>query len=216
MDTKKKIGHYVTPSKEEFCRFCHLLYDRHLVTGVGGNMSTRSNDNVFLTPSGFSLRDVDTDTVVTVNGKGLVIEGGRPTKDADMHLTLLRERPDINVVCHVHGANIIAASAMLTPGPGTLPPLTPGFVYYAHPLPMTPFIIPGTQALTKAVVKGLGDRSRHAILLQNHGLVTIGKDFMEAINIAEEIDEAARIYVLTDGRAACIPLDEVCKIRYVR
>ena len=62
MDIRKKSGHYIPPSKEEFCRFCSLLYDRHLVAGVGGNVSARSNDHIFLTPSGFSLRDVETET----------------------------------------------------------------------------------------------------------------------------------------------------------
>jgi len=193
-----------------------LLYERHLVAGVGGNVSARSNDHIFLTPSGFSLRDVGIETVVVMNGRGRVIDGDRPTKDADMHLALLRERPDIDVVCHVHGANIIAASAVLTPGPDTLPPLTPGFVYYAHPLPMIPFLVPGTKALSKALVRGLEDRNRRAILLQNHGLVTLGKGFEEAVNIAEEIDEAARIYFLTDGKAASIPSDEISQIYQLR
>lgn len=110
MDIEKKSDHYIPPSKEEFCRFCHLLYERHLVAGVGGNVSARSNDHIFLTPSGFSLRDVDTETVIVVNGKG----------------------------------------------------------------------------------------------------------FAEAINIAEEIDEAARIYLLTDGKAAAIPSDELSEIRQLR
>ncbi|MFH1240918.1 MAG: class II aldolase/adducin family protein [Pseudomonadota bacterium] len=212
MVKKKNIGHYVAPSKEEFCRFCHLLYERHLVTGVGGNVSARSGENVFLTPSGLSLRDVDKHTVVTVSGKGQILEGGRPTKDASMHLALLGQRPEINVVCHVHGAHIIAASAMLTPGPDTLPPLTPGFVYYAYPLPMAPFIAPGTKALTETVLKVLSHKKHRAILLRNHGLVTLGKDFSEAVNIAEEIDEVARIFVLTGGKAKTIPLDEIKKI----
>jgi ribulose-5-phosphate 4-epimerase/fuculose-1-phosphate aldolase len=209
---KKGIGHYVAPSKEDFCRFCHLLYERHLVTGVGGNVSARSGENIFLTPSGLSLRDVDKDTVVTVSGKGQILDGGRPTKDASMHLALLGQRLEINVVCHVHGAHIVAASVMLTPGPDTLPPLTPGFAHYAYPLPMAPFLLPGTGALTKTVIKVLSNRRHKAILLQNHGLVTVGEDFKEAINIAEEIDEAARIFVLTGGKAKAIPKKDIDKI----
>ncbi len=205
MVKKKDIGRYVAPSKEEFCRFCHLLYERHLVTGVGGNVSARSGENVFLTPSGVSLRDVDKDSMVTVNLKGKVLEGEIPTKDASMHLALLGQRPEINVICHVHGAHIVAASVMLTPGPDTLPPLTPGFAHYAYPLPMVPFMAPGTKTLTETVLKVLSHKEHRAILLQNHGLVTLGKDFREAVNIAEEIDEAARIFVLTGGKAKTIP-----------
>ena len=52
-----------------------------------------------------------------------------------------------------------------------------------------------------------------ALLLQNHGLITIGKNFQTAINIAEEIDEVARIWLLTKGRAGVIPKAEVDRIK---
>jgi 3-dehydro-4-phosphotetronate decarboxylase len=199
-------------SKETFCRFCHLLYDRHLVTGVGGNMAVRSGENILLTPSGYSLRDVEPDMVVTVDGEGLVIEGANPTKDAGMHLAVLRANPDLNVVFHVHGTYLVAASVMLEPGPDTLPPITPGFVYYAHPLPMVPFLVPGTQILADTVAEKISKRHCRAVLLQNHGLVTVGKNFEEALNVAEEVDEAARIFVLTRGKAKTIPLEDLSRI----
>lgn len=199
-------------SKEDFCRFCRLLYDRHLVSGVGGNIAARSGDNVLLSPSAYSLRDVDPDMVVMVNKLGEVLEGGIPTKDADMHLQILDARPDVNVVYHVHGTYIITATTMLAPGPASLPPLTPGFVYYAHPLPMIPFAVPGTKLLAETVAKILSKRNSRALLLQNHGLVTVGKDFQEALNVAEEIDEAARIFVLSNGTARAIPAEDLDKI----
>ncbi|MBW1738922.1 MAG: class II aldolase/adducin family protein [Deltaproteobacteria bacterium] len=198
--------------KKNFCRFCHFLYERHLVSGVGGNVSARSADKIFLTPSGYSLRDVEPDVVVTVNNKGEVLEGGTPTKDTNMHLGILRAKPDANVVCHVHGAYIIAATTMLTPGPDTLPPLTPGFVYYAYPLPMVPFLVPGSEVLAKTVAREFSNEKCRALFLQNHGLVTVGKDFQEALNVAEEIDEAARIFVLTDRKAKAIPSKDLDRI----
>jgi ribulose-5-phosphate 4-epimerase/fuculose-1-phosphate aldolase len=200
-------------TKEEFCRFCRLLYDRHLVGGVGGNISARSGENIWLTPSGFSLRDVEPGTVVTVNSEGHVIEGENPTKDAAMHLKILRARPETEVVLHVHGAAIVAASTTMNPGPDTLPPLTPGFVYYAHPLPMLPFLVPGTQMLADAVAEEFLKRECRAVLLQNHGLVTVGKNFQDAFNVVEEIDEAARVFVLTHGKSKAIPSEDVRKIR---
>jgi len=195
-------------SKDDFCRSCRLLYDRRLVTGSGGNLSLRIKEKIYLTPSGYSLRDMQPDIVVTVNGEGIVLEGGRPTMEAEMHLGVLRARPDINAVCHVHGAYIIAASTMLSPAPDSLPPLTPGFVHHAYPLPMIPFMAPGTRMLAQAVTRELSKGKHKALLLQNHGLVTVGEDLHEALNVAEEIDDAARIYVLTGGKARCIPLDE--------
>ena len=191
--------------KKIFCGYCRLLYERHLVSGVGGNMSARAADNIFLTPSGYSLRNMESDVVVKVNNKGKVLEGGTPTKDAGMHIGILCAQPSVNVVCHVHGAYIVAATTILEPGPDTLPALTPGFTFYAHPIPMIPFLVPGTEKLAESVIRELSRRKCRAVLLQNHGLVTVGKDFEEAFNVAEEIDEAARIFVLTGGRAKAIP-----------
>ena len=199
-------------SKEAFCEFCHLLYDRHLVSGVGGNIALRTGDRVHVTPSGHSLRDIKPNTIVTLTPEGLVMKGDNPTKDLEMHLRVLRARADIDVVSHVHGANIVAVSAMLEPGLSTLPPLTPGFVYYAYPLPMIPFMAPGTPELAETVANELSPAGRRALLLQSHGLVLVGKDFNETINIAEEIDEAASIFLLTSGNARALPQEELDKI----
>ena len=200
-------------SKEEFCLFCRLLYDRHLVTGVGGNVSARVGDKFFITPSGYSLRGLNPDLVVTLDQKGRVLEGGVPTKDVEVHMGILGRRPGINVVCHVHGAFIIAASALMDPGPDALPPITPGFAFFAYPLAMVPFTVPGTKELAKATAEQFSHPTCVALLLQNHGLVTVGKSFEEAVNIAEEIDEAARIYLMTNGKAKPISLEDVRKIK---
>ena len=203
-------------SKEEFCRFCHVLYERHLASGVGGNIAARSGNRILLTPTDYSLRDLHPDTVSVVNEKGLLMDGDKPTKEADMHLRILQRRPDINVVFHLHGPHIIAASTMFKPGPSTLPALTPGFIYYAYPLPMLPFMVPGTGDLAKAVTQRLSGKRASAILLKNHGLITVGKSFEEALNIAEEIDEAARVYLLTGGKATPIPAGNIDIIKSLR
>lgn len=211
IETDRQTGFF--PSKEEFCRICHLLYQRHLASGVGGNISARAKDGVLLTPTGYSLRDLHPDIVSVVSEGGGLREGNEPTKEAGMHLGTLRRRPDINVVFHLHGPHIIAASALLEPGPSALPPLTPGFVYYAYPLPMIPFMVPGTETLAEAVINQLSPGKASAVLLQNHGLVTVGRNFREALDMAEEIDEAARVYLLTRGKAPAIPDRDIEEIK---
>jgi ribulose-5-phosphate 4-epimerase/fuculose-1-phosphate aldolase len=200
-------------SKEDFCLFCRLLYDRHLVTGVGGNVSARIGDKFFITPSGHSLRGVNPNLLVTLDKKGRVLDGSVPTKDMEVHMGILGIRPDINVVCHVHGAFIIAASALMEPGPDVLPPITPGFAYFAYPLTMVPFRVPGTGEFAKAAIEQFSDPTCRALLLQNHGLLAVGKNFEEAVNVAEEIDEAARIYLMTGGKGKAISSEDVRKIK---
>jgi ribulose-5-phosphate 4-epimerase/fuculose-1-phosphate aldolase len=212
MAARNRNKNFMSASKEGFCQACHLLYDRRLVTGSGGNLSLRIGEKIYLTPTGYSLRDMHPDMVVTVDMNGRVLEGENPTMEANMHLGILRARPDINVVCHVHGAYIIAASSTLFPAPDTFPPLTPGFVYHAHPLAMIPFMVPGTRVLAETVTRELSMQKRKALILQNHGLVTIGKDLKDALYVAEEIDDVARICVFSNGKARAIPLEDVEKI----
>lgn len=203
-------------SKRGFCDFCRTLYERHLVSGSGGNFSVRVGEKIFVTPSACSLRDLTPEMVVVLDCSGAVLEGGIPSKDVGMHLGILGERTDIQAVCHVHGASIIAVSSLVGPGGDVLPPLTPGFVYFVHPLAMLPFMVPGSEALARAATEKFRNPRCSALLLQNHGLVTVGRDFQEALNVAEEVEEAARIYLLTDGKAREIPEEGVKKIKKIR
>ena len=200
-------------SKEVFYKYCSLLYERHLVTGIGGNLSVRVGERILITPSGYSLRNIHPDIIVTVNDKGGILEGGIPTKDVEVHLGILRSRPEINAVCHIHGAFIIAMSALIESGPDVLPPITPGFVYFAYPLAMIPFMVPGTKEFAKAATEHFINPGCNALLLQNHGLLTAGRNFQEALDIAEEIDEAARIHLLTNGQFRIIPEKDVNEIK---
>jgi len=200
-------------TREAFCRFCRFLYDRHFVSASGGNLSARAGGEILVTPSGASFRDMTPEMVVALDEEGTVLGGSNPTKDLEVHLGILRLRPEIRVVCHVHGPSLIALSTLLDPGSDVLPPLTPGFVYFVHPLPMIPFAVPGTKSLTDAALAHFREPRRSALLLQNHGLITVGRDFQEAVNVAEEVDEAARIYLITGGRARPIPDEQIEAIK---
>ncbi|MFH0844790.1 MAG: class II aldolase/adducin family protein [Pseudomonadota bacterium] len=200
-------------TKEDFSIYCRFLYDRRLVTGVGGNLSIRAGNKILITPSGYSLRDVTTERIVTINKKGKTLDRIIPTKDWKMHVGILEERPEINAVCHVHGPSVIALSVLLEPGHNALPPITPGFVFFSYPLPMIPFMVPGSDAFTEAVVKQFINTKCTALLLQNHGLVTVGGNFYEALNIAEEIDEAATIYLLTKEKVRTLSESDIESIK---
>jgi ribulose-5-phosphate 4-epimerase/fuculose-1-phosphate aldolase len=200
------------PSRDSFALFCRTLYQRRLVAGIGGNVSVRIKDKFLVTPSGVSLRDVTAEFVVVIGSDGSLEHGKNPSKEFDMHRLILAKREDVNVVCHVHGGYIVAASSILETGPDSFPPLTPGFTYLAYPLPLLPFYVPGSPELADAVGQYFSNRKLNALLIKNHGLITVGVNMADAINIAEEIDEAAQIYVLTAGRASTIDKESVSKI----
>jgi ribulose-5-phosphate 4-epimerase/fuculose-1-phosphate aldolase len=201
------------PTRASFATFCRLLYERHLVSGVGGNVSVMLGNMFLTTPSGICLRDMTQDTVVTVDSQGKSNQDTTPSKEFPMHHRIFKVRSDVHTVCHVHSAHIVVASTLLKPGPNSLPPITPGFVYLAYPLALIPFYVPGSSELADIVEHYFSDKNQKALLMQNHGLITTGGTMVEALNIVEEIDEAAHVYLLTSGRGTFIPEKSVRSIQ---
>ncbi len=210
METIDYLQH--PPTRETFAAFCRLLYDRELVVGVGGNVSARTKGGFLVTPSGLSLRDITPDKLLLVSEDSDLSGPDRPSKEFTMHLRVFKNRPDCNVVLHIHGHYLIAASTLLQPDLHTFPPLTPGFCCYAYPLAMLPFYVPGSKRLAEEVDRMFRGGEISALLLQNHGLITTGKTLADALNIAEEVDEAARIYLLTQGNGETIPERYISRI----
>ena len=204
------------PTQASFASFCRLLYERHLVSGVGGNVSARLGDKYLTTPSGICLRDMTQDTVVTMDSRGKNNQDTPPSKEFPMHHRIFKERRGVHAVCHVHSAYIVAVSTLLKPGSNSLPPMTPGFVYLAYPLALIPFHVPGSPELAEIVANHFCDKNQSTLLMQNHGLITTGSTMVEALTIAEEIDEAAHVYLLTSGRGTRIPEKGVGSIQNMK
>jgi len=197
--------------RSELERLCTRLYDRRLVSGCGGNVAGRLGRGMIVTPSGGSLGDVTAEDLVVVDADGNFPEGCVPTKEAGLHRAILDARSDALIVIHTHNPAATAVSTLVEPTPDVLPPLTPGFAAFGWPLPLIAFHVPGTQELVDAVVANLPEKN--AILLQNHGLVVWGSSPSQALIIAEEIEEAAHVYLVTGGKARPIAPETARRIR---
>ena len=196
--------------RTELASLCRRLYDRHLVTGCGGNVAGRFGDGMIVTPSGASLGELNADDLVTVDADGRSADGRKPTKEASLHRTVFDMRPEAMIVAHTHNPHATAASTLLEPGAESIPPMTPGFSYFAWPLPMTPFHLPGSEELIDAVKTQIGPKN--ATLLQNHGLIVWASDASTALMIAEEVEETAQVWLLAGGKGHAIPPDVAAKV----
>jgi len=172
----------------EIIRVMKTLYDRGLVSALGGNVSARipGSDNIWITPSGVFKGDLKPDDLVKISLDGDVIEGFmRPSVEWPMHTAIYRVRPDINAVIHAH--NPITTGLALA---GVeLKPITVEAVVTLRNVPVVPFAYPGTDELAKLVaerVKGV-----RALILQNHGVVALGYNLVEAEAIVETLEEVA-------------------------
>jgi len=197
--------------RRELAQLCRRLYDRRLVSGCGGNVAGRLGRAMIVTPSGGSLGDVTADDLVLVDADGTFPEGCVPTKEADLHRAVLDARSDARIVIHTHNPAATAVSTLVEPTADALAPLTPGFAALGWPLPLIAFHVPGTRELVDAVVANLPEKN--AILLQNHGLIVWASSPSQALIIAEEIEEAAHLYLVTGGKARSIAPDTARRIR---
>ena len=174
--------------------FGKRLVEKGLVRGAGGNISLREGNSVYLSPSGFPLDEIKPEQYVKVNLKTGQVqkESLLPSCEMFLHLSCYRVRDDIGAVAHVHPPFSIGLGCAGL----TLKALSPEFVIsLGERVPLIPYFTPGSEILAGKVSQVLKNHS--AVLLQNHGLVAVGKDLHQACLRAEIIEEAAKIYFVS-------------------
>jgi ribulose-5-phosphate 4-epimerase/fuculose-1-phosphate aldolase len=187
-------------------KFCRRLYERELVSSTGGNLSVRTDSGtVLISPTGKALVDLEVDDFIEVTVDGRISRGGRPSKELPFHLAAYRTRPDVTAVIHGHCAYAVAASTLLPVGrDDSLPAYSAGYVLRVGKLPLLPYLPAGSIELSEAVASVLSPTTK-AMLLQNHGFITVGPDLETSFNTADELLDALKVFVLSAGRARPLP-----------
>ena len=168
------------------------LYDGGLITPKGGNVSARvpGAEELWITPTQLYKGGLSEETLIRVNMKGRKLEGrDRPSVELPMHLQVYKTREDVGAVIHTHAPMAIVVGLFDEP----VPPITIEGIPLGQ-VPVVPFLLSGTKEQSQAIVDGLGDGA--AVLLRNHGLMTVGKDLREATSRAQIVEFAARTVVL--------------------
>ena len=177
--------------RELICRLGRKLWQRGLVAGNDGNLSLRLGENRFLvTPTGVSKGEMTPELLIVVDWEGrTVVPGPRPaTSELPLHLECYRDRPDVEGICHAHPPAATAfACAGQSPEWGRLveAQLNLGQV------PVVPYAPNGTQELCRAAAPYLP--GHNALLLADHGAITLGRDLEEAYYRMETLEHSARI-----------------------
>jgi len=182
---------------------CRQLAAHGLIAGRDGNLSVRLGANrALVTPSGLikSLLEPGDMVEVDLSGKPLRRGPRKPTSELDLHLRILRYRSDVQAVVHAHPP---AATGFAVAGEEIPDNLLPELIFVVGPVPLVPFGMPGTTELGDRIVPYLEDRRNQALLLANHGAVTMGRTLDEAWIRMESLEHAARI--ITAARAVGEP-----------
>ena len=174
------------------------LFDRGLTSGSSGNLSVRFEDGWLMTPTGSTFGNLAPERISKLDGSGELISGDPPTKESFLHMAVYGKRPQAGAVVHLHSLHSVAVSCLAEiDSNNVLPPITAYYVMKIGALPLIPYFPPGDLSLAAAVEEKAADH--RAVMLANHGPVVSGKDLDDAVYAAEELEDTAKLYLLTQG-----------------
>jgi L-fuculose-phosphate aldolase len=164
------------------------LYAKGLIAGNEGNVSLRDGERLFVTPAGACKGYLVPDAVVVTDLEGRPLAAGHASSEILTHVAVYRRRPDVKAVVHAHPP--VATGFAVASIPLDRPVLAEPVVTLG-PVPVVPFGTPSTAELAELV--GAAIRSAHALLLANHGALTVGETAWRAWERMETLEQYARI-----------------------
>ena len=187
------------------------LLRRGLVEGTSGNLSARLPDgNVVLTPASYPYERMTAGDLVVTDPDGERVEGERPpTSEKALHLACLRAHADLGAVIHSHAPYCSMFAVARQPIPCVIEEFD---VYVGGEVPVADYRMTGTDELGEEVARHVGERA--AVLMANHGLLSVGRDVAEAMKVASLVERTARIVWGARALGPLAPLPDATRERF--
>ena len=188
---------------------CNLeLPKNDLVKMTSGNVSGRDPETnlVVIKPSGVRYEQLTPENLVVVDLEGNVVEGDlKPSTDTETHLYIYRHRPELFGVAHTHSVYASIFAVLGKP----IPPYLTASAMFGGEVPMGGFVPIGGEAIGKEIVAKIGKSL--AILMQNHGVFTVGNSATRATKMAVEVEDVAKIsyYAMLAGNPIILTDEQV-------
>ncbi len=186
--------------RKEVAEYSRRSFNRGLVSGAGGNISARipGTDQVLITATGVSLGDVEPEGLLLLNLEGGVVDnpsGLKPSKESNFHLAAYILRPEVGAVVHVHPPY---ATAYSNKGMN-LPLVTVSSRANLKEVPWIECALPGSKELYEFVCEGIKMHpSVRALLMKEHGILTLGTDLKTAYYLADLVEDTAKVAFIAD------------------
>ncbi len=182
--------------RKQLVEFSNKAYHRGLVGGTGGNFSVRlGQDRMLITPSGISLGDTSLDNLISmdINTYQWKMENDyQPSKEYLFHTEIYKMRPDVKAILHAHPRYTTTFAVKQR----DIPMLTDA-AFKQVPIPRVPFAPSGTKELQGNVAAAIkNNMDCKVLLLEKHGMVSMGNDIRMAYDMTDLIEELANIAYL--------------------
>ncbi|AMB41835.1 L-ribulose-5-phosphate 4-epimerase [Paenarthrobacter ureafaciens] len=208
--------------RQEVCRLHAELTRYQLVVWTAGNVSGRipGHELMVIKPSGVSYDDLTPEQMVVTDLHGVPVDSittgtGQtiswhnpalsPSSDTAAHAYVYRNMPEVGGVVHTHSTYATAWAARGEDIPCVLTMMGDEF---GGPIPVGPFALIGDDSIGKGIVETLKNSNSPAVLMQNHGPFTIGKDARAAVKAAVMCEEVAKTVHVSRQLGEPLPIDE--------
>lgn len=196
----------VTRLRAEVAALHAQLTRYQLVIWTAGNVSGRvpGADLFVIKPSGVDYDELDADAMVVCDLDGNLVEGTRqPSSDTAAHAYVYRHMPEVGGVVHTHSTY---ATAWAARGEAVPCVLTMGADEFGGEIPIGPFALIGDDSIGRGIVETLRESRSPAVLMQNHGPFTVGRDARAAVKAAVMVEDVARTVHIARQLGEPIPI----------
>ena len=177
-----------------------------LVAWTAGNVSARlpGQDLMVIKASGVSYDDLTPESMIVCDLDGSVVEGDlRPSSDTAAHAYVYRHMAHVGGVVHTHSTYAAAWAARAEPVPCVLTAMADEF---GGPIPIGPFALIGDDSIGRGIVQTLQGHRSPAVIMQNHGVFSIGADARAAVKAAVMCEDVARSVHLARVLGPTVPI----------
>jgi len=201
-------------TRREIVEIGRRLWDRGYVAANDGNISARLGDRILVTPTGLSKGFLSPSDIVVVSENGKKLSGQTdPTSELPMHLAVYSERTDVGAVVHAHPPK---STGFAVAGVPLAQCVLPEVILTLGEVPLARYATPSTEEVARSIREFLP--RFNAILLSNHGALTLGHDLSQAYFRMETVEHFAEITLAARALGGPSPLssDDVRKLLSVR
>jgi L-ribulose-5-phosphate 4-epimerase len=137
---------------------------------------------------------------------GNVVSGARkPSSDTAAHAYVYRNMPEVGGVVHTHSNYATAWAAIGEPIPCVLTAIADEF---GAEIPVGPFAKIGDDSIGRGIVATLTGHRSPAVLMQNHGVFTIGANARDAVKAAVMCEDAAKTVFIARQLGNPLPISQ--------
>ena len=182
-----------------------------LIINTSGNISIKKDDLIAISPSGVSYNNLKSEDIVVLDKDKKIIEGELlPSSETNLHVSIYDKYSDVSAIVHTHSLYATSVSTILQ----ELPAIHYQIADLGGPIKVAPYETFGTEALAVAVEKNL--QGRKAVLMKNHGAVTVGSDINKSASRAILLEWLCSLYLLSknSGNPTIIDDNEIKNVKH--